>query len=250
MDGKELLGDSVEQPQEVVVTKSITVLVADDHAMVRQGMSSLLDNTDGIRVTGEAGDGNEAIERVAKLKPDVALIDVRMSVLNGVDATARIVEASPKTGVLAMSAHNEPTSIESMFRAGARGYLVKDTSVENMLSAIHAVARGETYLCPQSASRVIDSFVLGDGTMQSQLLSVLTPREREVAQLLSEGHSTRSISENLHVSIKTIDTHRYQILKKLDLRGIADLTRLALKEGLSTLETGSRTSREPFDPGL
>lgn len=243
----EHLGQSIHEPQEVRMTPSITVLVADDHMMVRQGMSSLLRNTEGIRVAGEAADGSEAIAMVQRLKPDVAMIDVRMSALNGVDATTQIIEASPHTAVLAISAQGDPESIENMFRAGAQGYLVKDTSVENMINAIRSVARGETFLCPQSARQMIDAFVLGDGSIQSQLFSVLTPREREVAQLLSEGHSTRDIAGNLHVSIKTIDTHRYQILKKLDLRGIADLTRLALKEGLSTLENSSRINQEPSD---
>lgn len=217
--------------------RTVRVLIADDHAMVRQGLSSLLQGSAGFEVVAEVENGAQAEEVVAELKPDVALVDVRMTVLNGVDATARIIAVSPTTHVLGISAHDEASSIEGMLKAGARGYILKDASVDEMLDAIRRVARGEYYLGVRIIRQVVDQFILGDSQGQASRLSVLTPREREVAQLLSEGYSTRHIANRLFVSIKTIDTHRYQILKKLDLRGIADLTRLALREGLSSLDS-------------
>lgn len=216
----------------------VTVVVADGHAMVRQGICSLLANTDGIEIVGQATTGNEAIELARRYQPTVALMDVRLPEMNGIDATAQVVEVSPRTCVLGLSAHDDAHAIQAMLKAGGRGFIHKDASVKHMIDAIHTIGAGELYLCPRTTLKVIDSFVLGECGLVSSPLSVLTPREREVAQLLSEGHSTRAIAEKLHVSIKTIDTHRYQVLKKLELRGIADLTRFALREGLSTLNPG------------
>jgi DNA-binding NarL/FixJ family response regulator len=214
----------------------IRVLIADDHAMVREGLSSLLRNSGGFDVVAEVCDGAEAVTACEDISPQVALIDVRMTVLNGVDATARIVAAAPNTRVLAISAHDDASAIESMLKAGARGYILKDASVDEMLTAIRRVALGEYYLGAKIMHQVVDKFILGEYQNEAGMLSVLTPREREVAQLLSEGYSNRHIAKRLFVSVKTIDTHRYQVLKKLDLRGIADLTRLALREGLSSLD--------------
>lgn len=215
---------------------AISVLVADDHMMVREGLSSVLRNTGRFDVLAEVSDGAEAVSVCEELKPRVALIDVRMSMLNGIDATARIAAVSPETNVLAISAHDDPAAIESMLKAGAKGYILKDSSIEEMLKAVRCVAKGEYYLGAKIMHQVVDKFILGEGSGQAGTLSVLTPREREVAQLLSEGFSTRHIAKRLFVSVKTVDTHRYQVLKKLDLRGIADLTRLALREGLSSLD--------------
>lgn len=216
--------------------QTISVLIADDHTMVRQGLNSLLSSSEGFEVVGEAEDGREAVEIAEKRQPAVALIDVRMTGFNGVDATKQILAVSPQTHVLAISAHDDPSAIESMFQAGARGYILKDTPVNEMLLAIRSVSQGEYYLCKPIIQCVIESLVLNEGDKTSRMFSVLTPREREVAQLLSEGLSTRLIAKRLNLSVKTIDTHRYQVLKKLDLRGIADLTRLALREGLSSLD--------------
>lgn len=219
-----------------VQDKVISVVIGDDHAMIRQGLSSLLRNAQGFEVVALAGDGAKAVAVCEAKKPDVALIDVRMSLLNGIDATARITAASPGTAVLAISAHADANMIHDIFKAGALGYILKDASVDEMLEAIRRVANGQYYLGAQITSKVIDHFVLGENESRAGMMSVLTPREREVAQLLSEGYSTRHIAKRLFVSVKTVDTHRYQVLKKLDLRGIADLTRLALREGLSSLD--------------
>lgn len=214
----------------------IRVLIADDHAMVRQGLSSLLRGAGGFDVVAEVSDGSEAVELCARLEPSVALIDVRMPLLNGIDATSRITSGSMKTNVLGISAQDDVSAIEGMIKAGALGYILKDALVDEMLQAIRRVAHGEYYLGTRITRQVIDKFVLRQDESQASMLSVLTPREREVAQLLSEGYSTRHIAKRLFVSVKTVDTHRYQVLKKLDLRGIADLTRLALREGLSSLD--------------
>lgn len=229
-------GHAPPEAEAAAPVQMIHVLIADDHTMVRQGMRSLLSSTEGFKVVGEAEDGREAVEQAAHLQPDVALIDVRMSGYNGVDATKQIVTASPRTRVLAISAHGDAVAIESMLQAGARGYILKDTPVKEMLTAIRSVAGGEYFLCRPIMRCVIESLVLNETEKESRMFSVLTPREREVAQLLSEGLSTRLIAKRLSLSVKTIDTHRYQVLKKLDLRGIADLTRLALREGLSSLD--------------
>lgn len=215
----------------------IRVVVADDHIMVRQGLCGLLNATEGIEVVGEASNGSDAADLVNKLLPDVVVLDVRMTGLNGADAAMRIQKDNPSVGILAISAHEEVASVGGMFRAGARGYVLKDTAVSEILRAVRLVAGGGFHVCPRVMQILIECYVLGQGESESWMWSVLTTREREVAQLLSEGLSTRHIAKQLHVSVKTIDTHRHQVLKKLDLRGIADLTRLALREGLTTLET-------------
>lgn len=238
--GSVVLSQPIDMPGDhvgtAVAVDAIRVLIADDHTMVRQGMKSLLQSSEGFEVVGEAEDGREAVARAEKLLPDVALIDVRMTGFNGIDATRELLAVSPETNVLAISAHDDAGAIESMFQAGARGYILKDTPVREMLNAISSVANGEYYLCKPILGRVIESLVLNETERESRMFSVLTPREREVAQLLSEGLSTRQIAKRLSLSVKTIDTHRYQVLKKLNLRGIADLTRLALREGLSSLD--------------
>ena len=217
-------------------TRAIRVLIADDHAMVRQGLCGLLGSAEGIEVVGDVGDGTEAVKLAERLQPDVAIIDVRMSGLNGADAAERIQKSCPNVGVLAISAYGDATTVGGMLKAGARGYVLKDTAVPEILRAVRQVAMGHFYICPRVMQVVIECYVLGQGETVSWVWSALTSREREVAQLLSEGLSTRHIAKRLHVSVKTVDTHRYQVLKKLDLRGIADLTRMALRDGLTTLE--------------
>lgn len=218
-------------------TRAIRVLIADGQAMTRLGLKGLLEADEGFEVVALAKDGAQVVEWVERHRPQVVTLDVRMARLNGIDATLKMGEIASGTAVLAITDQMDPISIQGMLRAGALGYIHKDTSAQIMLYAIRSIARGEAYFCPRIARRVVESFVLGKVNPGSSPLAVLTPREREVAQLLSEGYSTRHIAKRLFVSIKTVDTHRYQVLKKLGLRGIADLTRLALREGLSSLDT-------------
>lgn len=234
-------GDGAE-----TVAKPFTLIVADSHALIRHAMCSLLNNAAGLSLLGSASDGDQAVHMVREHRPDVALIDTQMPALNGIQATERIREISPDTQVLGVSSQEDPCVIKRMFQAGATGFITKDTSVSHMIAAARAVAAGEIYLCPRTAQSLISAFVLEETDSSPSPLAVLTRREQEVAQMLSEGLTTREIAEKLGVSVKTIDTHRYQVLRKLDLRGIADLTRLAIKEGFTPLGVGSQKSTHVF----
>ena len=216
---------------------NIRVLIADDHKIMLAGLRSLLEKHTDFEVVGEAENGRKAVQMSLEKKPDVVVMDVSMPDLNGIEATTQIVEGLKETKVIALSMHSDKRFVMGMLRAGASGYLLKDCASQELANAIYQVAGGKKYLSPEITGVVIDDFLLGgDSEGITALTSVLSAREREVLQLIAEGWSTKQIASHLYVSIKTIETHRRQIMKKLDLHNIADLTKYAVREGLTSIE--------------
>jgi DNA-binding NarL/FixJ family response regulator len=225
-----------------------TVLLADDHALVREGLRGLLEKRPGVKVVAEATDGHTAVKLARKLRPDVVVMDVSMPGLNGVDATRQILgrrgdrarngDGSPgrDARVIALSMYSERRLVAEMLRAGARGYLLKHCAFKELLDAIATVMRNETYLSPAIAGVVVEEYVRAGGEDGGSAFSVLSPREREVLQLLGEGRTTKRIALDLHLSPKTVDAHRRKLMEKLDLFTVADLTRYAVRQGLVALE--------------
>lgn len=206
------------------------MLIADDHALVRAGLRSLLEDMAGIEVVGEAADGRAALEAVAAQRPDVVLMDIKMPALNGLDATARIaaVHAGVRVLILSMS-DNEPYVLQAM-RAGAAGYLLKTITPDELERAIRAVVRGEIYLTPAVAKQVVAGYVRPGSVGGS--LEGLTSRQREVLQLIAEGHTTKEIGALLGISVKTVESHRTQLMQALDIHDVAGLVRYAIRTGL------------------
>ena len=215
---------------------SIRVLIADDHKIMLAGLRSLLEKQTDFEVVGEADNGRKAVQMAQEKTPDVVVMDVSMPDLNGIEATMQIVESLPGTRVIALSMHSDKRFVMGMLRAGASGYLLKDCASQELANAIVQVAGGKKYLSPEITGVVIDDFLLGGSAEEVAAASPLSPREREVLQLIAEGWSTKQIASHLYVSIKTIETHRRQIMKKLDLHAIADLTKYAIREGLTSIE--------------
>jgi two-component system response regulator NreC len=215
----------------------IRVLIADDHKIMLAGLRSLLEKQADFEVVAEADNGRRAVQKAQETSPDVVVMDVSMPDLNGIEATVQIVESLPGTRVIALSMHSDKRFVMGMLRAGASGYLLKDCASQELATAIHQVAGGKKYLSPEITGVVIDDFLLGHAAAEvSTAKSLLSAREREVLQLIAEGWSTKQIASHLYVSIKTIETHRRQIMHKLDLHTIADLTKYAIREGLTSIE--------------
>ena len=216
---------------------SIRILIADDHKIMLAGLRSLLEKQTDFEVVGEADNGRKAVQMAQEKTPDVVVMDVSMPDLNGIEATMQIIESLPKTRVVALSMHSDKRFVMGMLRAGASGYLLKDCASQELANAIAQVAGGKKYLSPEITGVVIDDFLLGGSSEEvTTAASPLSPREREVLQLIAEGWSTKQIASHLYVSIKTIETHRRQIMRKLDLHAIADLTKYAIREGLTSIE--------------
>jgi DNA-binding NarL/FixJ family response regulator len=214
---------------------TIRVLLADDHQIVREGLHALLGAEEDLQIVGEAREGRSAVQLVAQLKPDVVIMDIGMPGLNGMEATRQILEAAPGVKIVALSMHSDRRFIEGMFKAGAAGYLLKDAAFEELARAVRTVVSGRPYLSPSIAAAVIDGYV-NPAADAGSAVDVLTPREREVLQLLAEGNSTKQIALSLGVSVKTIETYRSRLMEKLDLHSVAELTKYAVREGLTFLE--------------
>ena len=207
------------------------VLLADDHALVRVGIRSLLSTIAGFDVVGEAGTGHEALELTDKLRPHVVLMDIAMPAINGLDATARLVERHPEVRVIILSMHASEEYALQALRAGAAGYLLKDADLLELERAIVAVARGETYLSPAISKHVIADYKRRVAE-QPEPIDRLTPRQREVLRLIAEGLSTKEIAFKLGLSVKTVETHRAQLMERLEIRDVAGLVRFAIRSGL------------------
>ena len=208
------------------------ILLADDHALVRQGIRSLLAGIADFEVVGETANGREALKLIRALTPDIVLMDISMPELNGLDATAHALRAQPHLKVIILSMHATEAYVLEALRAGAAGYLLKDAEAAELERAIRTVARGERYLTPSVSHHVIERFMRAERGEQLSGAEVLTPRQREVLQLIAEGRSTREIAERLHLSVKTIETHRAQLMQRLEIFDVAGLTRHALRIGL------------------
>lgn len=216
---------------------SIKVLLADDHQIFREGLRAMLEKETDIQVVAEADNGRDSLELVDQLKPSVVVMDINMPDLNGMEATRRIVHQSPGTNVLALSMHVDKRFVDGMLKAGACGYVPKDCDRDELVNAIRAAAAGQTYLSPAVAGLVVDSYLRLNDQNTPSSLDVLTAREREVLQLVAEGWASKQIANKLHISVKTVETHRHQIMEKLDIHSIAELTKFALREGLTSLDT-------------
>jgi DNA-binding NarL/FixJ family response regulator len=208
-----------------------TVLMADDHALVRAGIRSLLESLPGVRVVAETGDGLEAIELVRRNPPDVILLDVTMPGLNGLEAAARIVELGVPTRVLMISMHASPDYAARAFAAGALGYLNKDAAFDELSEAIDEVCAGRRYLCRAIDDGVVRGLERRAGGSATGI-DVLTPRQRQILQMIAEGQGTRQIAERLFLSVKTVETHRAQLMQRLDIHDVPGLVRFAMRNGL------------------
>jgi DNA-binding NarL/FixJ family response regulator len=211
--------------------KTTRVLLADDHVLVRAGIRSLLEKMSGIEVVAEAGDGYEALELTKKHFPNVVLMDIAIPGLNGLEALARATKEFPAVKVIILSMHANEEYVLRALRAGACGYLLKDAAVTELELALRAVTRGETYLSPRISKRVIGSYLERLGN-ERPLREELTPRQREIVQLIAEGKSTKEIAFLLKVSVKTVEAHRAQLMARLDIRDVAGLVRYAMRVGL------------------
>jgi DNA-binding NarL/FixJ family response regulator len=226
--------------------RTTRVLVADDHAIVRQGLRAILDAESHIEVVGEAADGREAVRKALTLVPDVVIMDVSMPRMNGLEATARIVKESPSIKVVALTMHSSEEYVYSLLKAGAKGYLLKESVSSDLVDAIRAVTGGGTYLHPAISTKVVDGF-LKRPTAKSRAgtLEILTPREREILQLIAEGHTNKEIAALLVLSVKTIENHRTRIMDKLEIHNVAGLTRYAIGHGISTTALRPERPRGP-----
>ena len=213
---------------------SIKILLVDDHKIMREGLRSLLENQPGMQVIAEAVSGREAMRLALDKRPDVVIMDIDMPDLGGIEATRQICAAFPEVKVIGLSIHSEKHYVVNMLRSGASGFLSKDCPFDELAQAIKTVVANRTYLSPGISEVMIDDYMRGIPLNESSAFSVLTPREREVLQLIAEGWTTKEIASQLNVSAKTVDTHRRQIMDKLKLHSIADLTKYAIQEGLTS----------------
>jgi DNA-binding NarL/FixJ family response regulator len=212
------------------------IILADDHKIIREGLRSLIEKQPDMEVIAEAQDGLTTVNLVQKLKPDVVIMDIGMPEMNGIDATTKITTEYKTVKVIALSMHSDRRFVMQMLKAGAAGYLLKDSAFEELVSAIHAVITKQHYLSQKITDVVVQEYLQNLPRNESTVFTVLTAREREVLQLIAEGKSTKQTASVLNVSVKTIETHRQQIMEKLDMRSIAQLTKYAIREGLTSLE--------------
>ncbi len=215
---------------------SIRILLVDDHQMMRDGLRSILDLEGDLEVVGEAANGYEALEMAKTLRPEVIVMDIAMKDLNGIDATRQIIAQDPRAKVIALSTHSDESYVLSMLEAGASGYVLKDSAVDEMRRAIRVVVGGHHYLSPEVAGSVVHSHLRGPSQERVSVHSLLAPRERQILQLLAEGQTSSEIARKLHIATTTVDSHRRNIMKKLDLHSVAELTKYAIREGLTSLE--------------
>jgi len=213
---------------------ALSILIADDHPIFRAGIRSLLESQTSFEIVAEVADGLDAVEATQEQKPDVVVIDVSMPGMSGLEATLHITGENPRTKVLCLSMHSDPRFADAALRSGAHGYLIKECAPEELVGAIRAVVAGGIYVSPSLGDAVLESYRNGGCELSS--LSGLTLREREVLQLLAEGQSTHDIAERLHVSVKTVGTHREHLMHKVGTHSLAGLTKFAIREGLTSVE--------------
>src|SRR4051812_40631296 len=237
--------NATQNTTQATTRNTINILLVDDHKIVREGLRSLLEAEEDFRVIAEAADGRAAVELAREHAPAVVVMDIAMPQLTGIEPTRQIINALPREKVIALSRPPARRFMSEMLRAGASGYLLKDAASEELIQAIRTVVSGNVYLSPQITDVVVDDYLRRLPTEGGSLaptaggrgaFAVLTAREREVLQLMSEGKATKQIAMILHVSIKTVETHRRQLMEKLDLHSVAELTKYAIREGLTTVD--------------
>jgi DNA-binding NarL/FixJ family response regulator len=211
---------------------ALRILLADDHPVVRLGLRALLAELPDVEVVGEAGDGHEALRLIDETKPDIALIDISMPGLNGLEVVTRATKDHARTRTVIVSMHRDDEFVRRALVAGASGYLLKSAGRGELEMALRAVARGDTWLSPEVSKRVVAAYAEGAKTGPDAASQVLTPRQREVLQLIAEGLSTREIATRLGLSAKTVETHRTELMERLDIHGVAGLVRYAIRAGI------------------
>lgn len=220
----------MKQPQ-------IEIVIADDHTIVRQGLRKLLEEEECLKITGEAMDGREAVQIVQKLKPDIVIMDIAMPILNGIEAARQIKQSELKTKIIILSMHDHTRYIRELLSIGVSGYLLKNAVSGDIIKAIHAVIKGESYLSPTISNRVIEDYVgMNKKTSQDELYNTLTNREREVFQMMVEGYPTKEIAETLCLSPSTVKSHRSNIMEKLKMDNISKLIQYAIQLGIIDIQ--------------
>lgn len=215
---------------------TIRILLADDHKITRDGLKVLLENQKNFTVVGEADNGRLAVRLAAELKPDVVVMDINMPELNGIEATRQIAAEVPGTKIIALSMYSDKRYVVGMLKAGVSGYLLKNCAFDELAAAISAVVNNQNYMSQKIAGTVMKEYATILEASDSSPAAQLSSREREVLQLIAEGMKTKDIADRIHVSVKTVETHRQQIMRKLNVTSIAELTKIALREGLTSLD--------------
>ncbi len=215
---------------------STKVILVDDHKIIREGLRVLLEKEADMEIVAEASTGRSAVQMAKELNPDLIVMDTVMADLNGIEATRQIKAANPDIRIIALSMHSDKQFVLEMLRAGASGYILKDCAFDELVQAISSIMNNQIYLSPKITTLVLKEYISGSSKEGTSVFSILSNREREVLQLIAEGKSTKEIAYKLNVSVKTIETHRQQIMNKLDIHSIAELTKYAIREGLTPLE--------------
>jgi DNA-binding NarL/FixJ family response regulator len=218
------------------MTMKTRILLADDHKVLREGLRMVLEKDPQMQVVGEADDGRAAVKLAGELAPDIVVMDIGMPDMNGIEATRQITRANPDVKVIALTTYNDKRYVLGILAAGACGYVLKANAGGELLRAVHAACRGQTYLCPDVAGAVVNGYMARNGPGGGVAAKVLGAREREVLQLLAEGHGSKDIAGRMDISTRTVEAHRRNIMEKLNLRTIAELTKYAVREGLTVLE--------------
>lgn len=220
-------------------SKVLSVLIVDDHTILRQGLRAILESHDGFRVAGEAENGREAVRKATELKPDIVLMDIAMPVLNGLEATRQIKKLLPETKVLALTMYYDEEYVFQILKAGASGYLVKETAAGELMQAMRSVYGGTPFFSPVISRKIMESYLREDSEKGAPSEAVkLTSREKEVLQLIAEGYTNNEIAGLMGISVKTVETHRAHIMSKLDIHDVAGLIKYAIKKGIVVLDTG------------
>ncbi|MHB8173878.1 MAG: response regulator [Nitrospirota bacterium] len=218
---------------------NIKLLIVDDHAIVRQGLRALLEAQDGLSIVAEAENGRDAVKKVRELAPDVVIMDIAMPILNGLEATRQIKRLNPAVKVLGLTMYNDDEYIFQILKSGASGYLIKESSASELISAIRAVHGGNPYFSPVISRKIMDSYLREAGEQKAgREPDKLTNREKEVLQLIAEGYTNNEIGNFMKISVKTVETHRAHVMNKLDLHDVAGLIKYAIKKGLVVLDAG------------
>ncbi|MGH9322907.1 MAG: response regulator [Vicinamibacteria bacterium] len=206
-----------------------TIVICDDHEIVRQGLRTLLQSRQDFEIVGEASNGREAVKMVESLSPDVVVMDITMPELNGLEAARQVAKTAPRTEVLVLTMHESEELIREMLEAGARGYVLKSDTARQLIPAIDTLRRHKPFFTPKASEVVLDGYLGEESRLRGEPRRRLTPREREIVQLLAEGKSNKEVASSLHISVKTAETHRTNIMRKLDLHSVSELVRFAVR---------------------
>lgn len=215
---------------------STSIVLVDDHKIMRDGLRNILQNEKDIEIIGEADNGRDAVKLILDVKPDIAIMDIGMPEMNGVEATRQIVKEMPNIKIIALSMHYDMQFVSGMIKAGAKGYLLKDCAGSELVTAIKTVNKNNTYICQDITNTLIDDFSKAQSVEYVGDDTVLTNRENEILQLLTEGKTTKQIAQDLFISVKTVEAHRTNIMHKLDIRNLPELTKYAIRKGITTVD--------------